>query len=74
MLAELVDNLLDGPTHAGQMPDHLLKLFTALALRRAVLDQVAEIVRLRSGVIEIERINGRIRCRLLVKPRTSVSR
>src|SRR5262245_6828022 len=50
------------------MPDHLLEFFAAFALRCAVLDDVAEIVRLRSGIVEIE-IEGRSRCRLSIKPR-----
>jgi hypothetical protein len=38
----------------GSVPHHLLKFLTALSFWRAVFDQVAVIVELGSGVIEIK--------------------
>ena len=64
MLGELVDNLLDRHSGAGQVPDHFGKPLAALAFVGAVLKDLAIVIirLLRAGGVEIEQ-GGRL-CRL----------
>jgi hypothetical protein len=55
VVRKLVGDLLGRAALAGQVPDHGLQQFAALALGRAVLDQVVVVERaLRIGIVEVE--------------------
>ena len=62
MLGKLIDDLLDRPASARQVPDNFLEILTALAVRRAVLDQMLVIIELRSGIVEVECVGLWRRC------------